>query len=111
MTITHNVVHKVMYGITVAVIKIIVIPPQAVFNHQNSLSPMLFSHGLCRYIGRYISWCLIIALLSLTWRNGSYPAQAGLIHLCLCPYVRYKRGLQSERVFTWRNGSFSISVL
>ncbi len=31
-------------GIIVAVNKIIVIPPQAIFNFQNSYNPMLFSH-------------------------------------------------------------------
>jgi hypothetical protein len=35
-------------GIIVAVIKIVVIPPQVVFNFQNSYNPMLFSH---RYVG------------------------------------------------------------
>jgi hypothetical protein len=42
-------------GITVAEILIMVIPLQAVFNCQNSFNPMLFSHRLRRYIGRYIS--------------------------------------------------------
>jgi hypothetical protein len=36
-------------SITVAVIKIIVIPLQAIFNCQNSFNPMLFSHRLRRY--------------------------------------------------------------
>jgi hypothetical protein len=36
-TINHN--------ITVAVFKIVVIPPQAVFACQNSFSPMLLSHS------------------------------------------------------------------
>ena len=41
-------------GITVAVINIVVIPLQAIFNCQNSFNPMLFSHRLRRYIGRYV---------------------------------------------------------
>ncbi len=42
-------------NITVAVIKIVVISPQADFNCQNNFNPMLFSHRLHRYIGRYVS--------------------------------------------------------
>jgi hypothetical protein len=42
-------------GITVAVINIVVIPLQAIFNCQNSFNPMLFSHRLRRYKGRNVS--------------------------------------------------------
>jgi hypothetical protein len=53
-----------IYGITIAVIEIIVIPPQAIFNCQNSFNPMLFLHRLRRYIGRYVG---IIFYVRFTW--------------------------------------------